>query len=336
MTGALFVYRTMENSDYLIDAYVTTRPGEPYRLLPFGRIYKAGKAIDITPEYAARFKLPHFRPAVKLGSHDDTTPAGGHITGLEVRADGLYALTEMNDKGAQAMNDGAYRYHSPEVLWEGGYEDPKTGELIPGPLIVGDALLHNPHLGEAAALYSVEPFTRSKSMTDETVQVPKGLLDRFMAIFDKRMSEPETPEPAPAPVVPDEFKAQFESATKERDEFKARLDAMEAEKVKAARVEHFGAQLKETKVSEGAEILAAMSDEQAAWVVTQFKALSAQVNESALFSEKGTSGGAAPTTLEALDAAIKGKMADAKLDYNAALIALRQEKPDLFNQVRGV
>ena len=65
---------------------------------------------------------------------------------------------------------------------------------------------------------------------------------------------------------------------------------MEAHQAHQARVDHFAAQLRETKVAPDAEILASMSDEQAAWVVQQFKALSAQINESALTGEVGSAG----------------------------------------------
>lgn len=143
---------------FVIDRLLATSPGEPYRLLPFGEIHKAGVTINFTREYAAKFRLPHFKPPILLGSHTETTPAGGHIVGLEVRKDGLYAVPEFNEKGLQALRDGAYRYHSPEVLWEGrGFEDPGTGATIEGPIIVGDALLHAPHMGEATALYQAPP-----------------------------------------------------------------------------------------------------------------------------------------------------------------------------------
>ena len=85
-----------DNRFFVNDKFVAVSPGEPYRLFPFGPIFKGGQRRDITPEFASKFKLPHFKPPIKLGSHDETTPAGGHIVGLEVRADGLYALTEMN------------------------------------------------------------------------------------------------------------------------------------------------------------------------------------------------------------------------------------------------
>lgn len=151
------------NSMFVMDNYVQVQPGQPYRLFPFGKIIKGGFTHVITPDYAKKFKLPHFKPAIKLGSHEDTTPAGGSISKLEVREDGLYAYPDLTEKGSKALAEGDYKYHSPEVLWDDGViENPQTGELMSGPFIVGDALLHTPHLGEDAALYSAEiqPLTR--------------------------------------------------------------------------------------------------------------------------------------------------------------------------------
>lgn len=318
---------------YLIDEYISVAPGEPYRLFPFGKIYKDGKVREVTPELAAKFKLPHFKPPIKRGSHAESAPAGGHIKALEVRSDGLWAIPEYNENGMSDVQSGAYRYHSPEVIWSDGdvFEDPQTGEFIQGPLIVGDALLHMPHLGEAAALYSVEPNTEgNENMSDqlETVAVPKSFWDSFVAFF-----KPE-PKPETEPVQAEEFDAdQFAAVARERDEYKAEIDRMKSEAERAARVESFAAELKETKVNgEFAEILAGMDGEVAARFVQEFKALSAQINESALLDERGTEGDGQEVTL---DAAIKAKMADKKVDYATAFNLVRAESPELVQNYGG-
>lgn len=322
-----------QNSMYLIDEYISVAPGEPYRLFPFGKIYKDGKVREVTPELAAKFKLPHFKPPIKRGSHAESAPAGGHIKALEVRADGLWAIPEYNENGMSDVQSGAYRYHSPEVIWSDGdvFEDPQTGEFIQGPLIVGDALLHMPHLGEAAALYSVEPNTEgNENMSEqlETVAVPKSFWDSFVAFF-----KPE-PKPETEPVQAEEFDAdQFAAVARERDEYKAEIDRMKSEAERAARVESFAAELKETKVNgEFAEILAGMDGEVAARFVQEFKALSAQINESALLDERGTEGDGQEVTL---DAAIKAKMADKKVDYATAFNLVRAESPELVQNYGG-
>lgn len=314
-----------KKSDYLIDMFATVKPGEPYRLFPFGVIVKRGVKREITPEYARRFRLPHFKPPIKLGSHDDSTPAGGFIVGLEVRDDGLYAIPEHTEKGAAILADGSYRYHSPEVIWEGGgLENPADGETIEGPLIVGDALLHTPHLGEAAALYNIEPV-EARNMTD-MVSVPNTLWDKFMAWFDRRTDEtPPQVEPEKPKAEPDNFAA----IVAERDEYKAKLETLEAESKAKARLEKFAAELAGKPVDQNAAILAGMTDEQAEWVIAQFGALSNQVQANdVLTQELGTSAEAEQLTLQT---AIARKLeANPSMVYVQAFEAVRLENPDLF------
>ena len=185
------------DSIYLVDEFVNVSDGDAIRLFPFGRIIKGGEEHLFTPELAAKFRLPHFRPPIKLGSHEDSTPGGGTLNRLEVRDDGLYGWPELTEKGVKAIQEGDYRYQSPEVIWEdGGLEDPTSGDLITGPLIVGMALLHTPHLGEPAALYSVEPIqTGEVNMTLETVEVPQKWYEGILDFFSTKEKEPEA-EPA--------------------------------------------------------------------------------------------------------------------------------------------
>jgi hypothetical protein len=324
-------------STYLLDDYVVTTPGEPFRLFPFGKLVKGGETHDLTPDYARRFKLPHFKPPIKRGGHGDTTPAGGHIVGLEVREDGLYAIPEWNEPGIKAVTDGDYRYQSPEVIWDEGpvYEDPTTGEYIHGPLIVGDALLHTPHLGEAAALYSVEPITKEEIMTDnvELVEVPKKGYEGILQFFSAKPHDPE-PEPDPKPAV--EIEA-FDALAKERDEYKAELDRLQAEADKKARVDKFTAAVAETKANaELVEILAGLPDETADRIIQEFKALSAQIDESKLTGELGTSGDAPADPAEALNKAVAAKMEALKIsDWNQALRLVVIENPELANYKEG-
>lgn len=313
-------------SDFVLDNFVATRPGEPYRLLPFGRLVRGGRAREITPELAAKFRLPHFRPPIKLGSHDDPTPAGGHITALEVRGDGLWAITEMNDKGTEAMLAGAYRYHSPEILWEGGLEDVTTGAIIPAPLILGDALLHSPALGEAAALYQAEEVS-DMTMETETVAMPKTLIERLTAWFERSNQPAPEPEPEqPAPVVDVERLTALEA---ERDEYKARLERLEVEAQHTARVEQFRAALVETKAETNAEMLAGMTDEQAAWVVQQFRALSAQISESALTGEVGRDEPPAPNSV---NDRVQAYAAQHGINYLEAVQKMAATEPQLLKE----
>ncbi len=330
------------------DNFVNVVAGDAIRLFPFGKFFKGGKAREFTRELASKFKLPHFKPPIKLGSHEDSTKAGGVIVGLEVREDGLYALTEFTEKGATSFSEGDYKYHSPEVVWEGGVEDSGTGEMIEGPLIIGMALLHTPHLGEAAALYSYEvgdipeQLTEVQNMTTgETVQVDKKLYEKFLDFFSKEPTpEPENTEPE---IKPEEFTA----VEKERDDFKSEIETMKAKATKAElftairgefeadkekkEKDQFGAAFQGiVKEDENVEMLASMTAEQRKWVTTQLGAFSAQIDESELTGEQGEN--ADPISddpIVAYNAAITAHQDEHKTDYPTAMNAVNVEKPEL-------
>lgn len=321
----------------LIDQYVAVTPGEPYRLLPFGRIVKNGKARELTREIAARFKLPHFKPPIKLGSHKEETQAGGHIIGLEVREDGLYAIPEYTDGGMATLTTGGFRYHSPEIVWEGGFENPQTGEFMPGPFIVGDALLHAPHLGEATALYSIEPVGGT-DMHENTVTVPAGLWDKFMAFMFPDNSQRQ-PEPAPAPAQPEpqeDYAAKVQELTARLQAVEDEKAKLEAERAQQARVDLFAAELKDTSLNTDVElfgVLATLEDGTAQAITQRIKALSEQAKAAKLTSDVGGSGEhAAP--VDKFNAAIKAKM-ETGMDRVSAVAAIAAETPELINAVRG-
>lgn len=310
----------------IIEDFVNVRSGDPYRLFPFGTIIKNGNRREITPEFAATIKLPHFKPAIKLGSHEDVTPAGGHIMALEVREDGLYAIPEYNDKGNQALLDGAYRYHSPEIIWEGGLEDPTDGSVISAPLIMGDALLHTPHLGETASLYSVEVIESNKEQTmNENFTVPATVWEKYIVpLFNKPAEVKEVVKV----VEPEDY-----SATKaELEQFKAAVELNKAEAIKKARVEKFELELKDTKAApELAAIVAGLSDENAEIVMRNLKALSAQIDESALTGEKGTpADGLADDPKAAFNAVVLSIVKEKSTNYNSAFEMAKISHAELF------
>lgn len=330
----------MEETIYILDNFVNVTTGEPFRLFQFGRIFKNGKMREITREFASKIKLPHFKPPIKLGSHEDTTPAGGFIVGLEVRDDGLYAVPEWNDSGNTAVVNGAYRYHSPEIIWSGGYEDPNTGDIIEGPLIVGDALLHTPHLGEATALYSVEPITHKKdgdSMSENTVTVPVSLWDKFMARFDDPKPEPE-PKTPDNPQV-DEYAAKVDALTAKVKELEDEKAGMEAEKEHKAKVDAFATEFKEYPLAENVElfgVLAKLEEADANVIKQELKALSEQAKAANLTKDVGGSGNDTMTPADKFNAAIKAKMeGENGMTREAAVIAIANESPELIEAIRG-
>ncbi|MBK7181133.1 MAG: hypothetical protein IPH82_28805 [Chloroflexi bacterium] len=323
----------------LIDEYVAVTPGEPYRLLPFGRIVKNGKVREITRELAARFRLPHFKPPIKLGSHKEETPAGGHIIGLEVRADGLYAIPEYTDGGMATLTTGGFRYHSPEIVWDGGFENPQTGELIAGPLIVGDALLHTPHLGEATALYSIEPIPGGTHMSENTVTVPAGALGQVYGLHVSRQCPADQPEPAPTPAQPEpqeDYAAKVTELTARLQVIEAEKAQLEADRARQSRVDAYAAELKATTLHEDAELFGVLAElpEDAAKAITQrIKALSEQAKAAKLTTDIG--GNSEHTTpIDKFNAAIEAKMKDG-LSRNDALMAIAKEQPEIIAAVRG-
>jgi len=348
---------------FLIDNFITVQPGQAYRLLPFGNIVKGGKRRNVTRELVNQFKLPHFKPPIKLGSHADATPAGGHIVALEVRGDGkscpnciahicqehgLYALTELTPKGQQVFSDGDYRYHSPEIIWEdGSLEHPQTGELIDGPFIVGDALLHTPHLGEATAFYTYEEISRSdgegqangeKHMTTEMIQVPMTFWDKLTARFFEPPIAP--PEPAlkltPPVETPQVDVAQLTALQSERDnyaakvaEYEAKIQTMETERQHAARVEHFASEFKATALADSNDLhtlLAGIDETTAAALVIKFRALAAQAAD-----VTRQVGGDSNDDVQGkgLHDMVVAYSIEHKTDYQTSFAAVTKERPEL-------
>ena len=313
------------------DEFAAVTPGEPFRLFKWGNIYKGGKKRTVSKD--KMFKLPHFKPPIKLGSHREETPAGGFLTGLEVRDDGVWAVPEFNEEGIRALEQGAYRYHSPEIIWDGGYiEDPDTGDKIQGPLIVGVALTHTPHLGESTALYTYQENNDMSEQLD-TVAVPKDFWESVKDFFTFKKEE----EPKPEPVeVPEEYTL----AVQERDEYKARIEQMEAEKAEqdllsAIRsefnTEEYGAAFSQM-ADEAVEKLAKLDEETRSWIIEKFKALSAQVaEEEALTKEIGED----VQVQTDFNAAVEAYAAEHNMPYQTAVKVVAKEMPELFAAYKG-
>jgi Mu-like prophage I protein len=331
----------MANS-YILDKFVSTKPGQAYRLFPFGKITRGGVTRDITPEYAAQFKLPPFTPPIKLGSHEDATPAGGHIVRLEVRDDGLYGFPEYTEKGAKAMDEGDYRFHSPEVIWDDGALETSDG-IIAGPLLLGDALLHTPYLGEATAFYTA---TTKEIDMQENISVPKSFLETLLGFLQPKREEPPTPEPTkPTPVTET---AEFKAAVKEREDYKVQLETLKLEAATKETKAKLVAQLQKKEdygmayvelgaAEEAAGQLASMTDIQREWVMRNFKALTAQVDESKLTGEEGSERGApiGENPRAEFNAHVEKIAKEKVIPYADALNIAKTTHADLFKAVFG-
>lgn len=336
------------NSIYAIDKFVHVQAGEPFRLLPYGPLVKGGDRREVTRELASKFKLPHYQPAIKIGSHKQEAPAAGRIKRLLIGEDGLYAVPEFTDKGMKIMADGDYKYQSPEIIWEGGMEDPKTGETIEAPLVVGAALLHDPHLGEEAALFHSEALedthNKGESNMSEVVEVPKTFWDSVVDLFQSPGTKEEE---QPEKEVPEVDVEKFEAIQSERDEFEAQIEAMKAEQEREELeaeilgefdTEEYGAAYQEMAEDEDmVGMLAEMGEDQREWVLTQFRALSAQIKEGGLTKEHGTSGDGidAESPREQLDIVVSQRANEKEVSYGAALKEIEREQPELVKEAYG-
>src|SRR3990167_3916886 len=316
---------------YLVENLVSTKTGDPYLWLPYATFTKGDVQHMVTPELAAKFKMPHFKPPIKLGNHDETTPAGGHIVRHELRADGIWVYPELVPNGEKAVADGAYRYHSPEIIWEDGYmQDPTSGELIPGPFIMGDALLHTPHLGELTSFYSIE---RTKNMPDNITEIPTPMFDAFQAWLKKTISpESESPEVT-------QLKAQASTAEK----YKAELDTMKAQAEKQTllsalvielqKPDEYKTEFSDAKVAmTAAEHFSAMPEPTRDWTKQQLRALIAQVDETELLKKfgKGERNAGGGTATEKFHVEVMRVATEKKVPYQDAVALAAKEKPDLY------
>jgi hypothetical protein len=339
--------KNKSDSMYLVEEFgtmtVINQNTVSVRMFPYGSLVKNGNKRTITPETASAFHLPHFNPPMKLGSHAQDAPGGGLIKGLEVKQDGLYATIETTAKGMKVLADRDYAYHSPEVIWENGWlEHPSTGDKINGPLIVGVALLHTPHLGEAAALYTIEPTNQiegDNQMENEEVketQVNLTTLERIFELF-RSGSKPEDVMEVEdnASESQEDFEALAAEARGKVDELTAKINKMEADALHAERVSHFASELG-NEAGEVHELLAGLSEEQANLIVKRFSALYAQAKGKVDEFVGGT--GAeddSGNTVATLNRLILAKVESGKT-YAEAFSAVQIENPTVFAEyVKG-
>ena len=168
---------------------------------------------------------------------------------------------------------------------------------------------------------------------EEKIEVPKSLWEQFGALFAGHKPEPQTP----ATVTPEQFAA----AMQERDDMKARLDKLEAEKQHAAKVDQMTATLQDAKkfgkvfeadtmAAEAAEVFSGLNDAQLAYFSKLVSALSNQVKYSKLLAEFGQTGDAgASDPKQEFAAVIANTMKEQKVDYMTAFNLARAEHPEM-------
>lgn len=251
---------------------------------------------------------------------------------MEAGADGLYGLVSLTEKGKKVIADKDYRYHSPEVIWEGGaLENPATGELINGPLLVGVALLHNPHLGNDAALYHVEEQKIVEDKMENTEKTFPITFQQLKELFWRKDEVIDEVKVEPSPDI-NEFAAKIKEREEQIELLQTQIAEFEYANVRKGRVAHFAQEL----VNEGDEIhnlLADLDEEVAEKLTSRFKALYAQAKQEVDVAA-GVPGNTEQnvTPAEALNATVLKFASENKVSYPAALNAILAERPDLAKQ----
>lgn len=174
-------------------------------------------------------------------------------------------------------------------------------------------------------------------MTENTV--PVSFLEKFMDFFKaEREQEPKQPtEPQAEPVVT--FEAEYQAATEQVEILQAQLAQVQADQEHGAIVAKFAAEFAGTSLAEDAEIhelLADVEEDKAGILVNKFRALSARADMAKLNQDVGVSGDPnAGNPDAAFDAAIRAKMEEAKVSYNAAVPLVIADNPELYNNWGG-
>lgn len=173
-------------------------------------------------------------------------------------------------------------------------------------------------------------------MAEGMTTVPTPLFEQFMA-WVKSFGEPQEVKEAQTETgsPPDEYTAQI--AEKE-----GRIEALEAEVAQmqeaqdlVGRIEHFTSEIG-GESDEVYTLLAGLPEEDAAVLVTRFKALRAEVE---LRPEEDAGAGGADSEAmspgERINAVVMEYAGENSVPYNVAFEAIRTEQPELFNSEEG-
>jgi hypothetical protein len=119
------------------------------------------------------------------------------------------------------------------------------------------------------------------------------------------------------------------------DEFAAKVQTLEAEKQRRIRISHFEVTLKDTPLAGNGELvtlLAGLDTAVADKIVTQFKALSAQVDGN-LAKPVGASTQEQADPQARIISEVAAYQATHKVGYKEAFTAVQRSKPELFEGV---
>lgn len=124
--------------------------GDWVRILPTGSFSRYGRAFTITPamiqEMAHNFgRVPNYAIPLTL-VHDDAQGRVGTLQAVQARADGLYGRLAFTARGRQLVEQEAFAYLSPEVMFdEVEWEGQRARNFL-----VGLTLTNKPYFGELA------------------------------------------------------------------------------------------------------------------------------------------------------------------------------------------
>jgi hypothetical protein len=155
-------------------------------------------------------------------NHEGDHKALGWYKELNINGDKLFAKIELTAKGAELVNQGAYRYFSPEYINE--YVDEETGELVTN-LLLGGAFTNRPFFKGMKPLMASEKdsndfiilFNNEKTMKEikEFSNLLSELKDKEVINADEKASiEKMFSELPEAYQGEDGYKADYESVIK--------------------------------------------------------------------------------------------------------------------------
>ena len=173
--------------------------GQPFRIFPIGTFKRGERTIELTAERLQRIEQnyntgnhPRWKVPIYFGHPTDAEadpPKVGNAVRLEYRdGDGLYAYPEFTDDGKKAVQDGAYQYVSPGIIWA-GYTDQSGKEI--SDVLDHIALTNRPWFGSQTAIFSSDANLMKGDDTMEENKLSE-LFNMFRALFaDAMMKCPE-------------------------------------------------------------------------------------------------------------------------------------------------
>ena len=160
-------------------------PHRWFRIMPVGTFERFGRQVQVTRDDIGDIVRNWLRgiPDSVLPvnrAHENAEGRVGHIASLDARADGLYARINWLPKGLDLLQAGAFRYVSPEVIWEETDFDGKRVKNV----LMGLALENSPFFGEKVAIYSLEePEDELQGQEEPMAIQERGLRDAVKGVL---------------------------------------------------------------------------------------------------------------------------------------------------------